>query len=235
LLYKTRALSLNSFPQGDSNKVIELYTEEYGKINGIANGIRKSVNRFGSVFEPVTLSKVVLYKSNRSDLYTIRSGELINHFPNLKSSYEWLQVVFDFIGKLRKSIGFNEIDPAFFNAVISLLENFNHPKVNLRELHLKSRLLLLSNMGQLPDWNRCSFCGKQEKTNFISLEGVLCANCFYPAKVKGQKLAPDLQKIFSFIGNGLEGSSKSLSISESQYNLGLRILDFLWVAQNSRF
>ncbi len=227
MLYKTRALSLNSYPQGDSNKVVELYSEEYGKINCIANGIRKTINRFGSVFEPMTLSNVVLYKSRRSGLYTIRAGELLNPYSNFKSSYEWVQVVFDFIGKLRNSVDSNEMDRRFFKDVIFLLDKFNEPGADFKKLHLISHLILLDNSGQLPDWNHCSHCGKKEVKNFVSLEGLLCFNCFPVLNAKGRQLPPDLQKIFSFLGSGLDDGLRALSISDKQYRAGLSILDFL--------
>ena len=46
-LYKTRAVVLNSFDYGESDRIVAFYTEDFGKIKGMAKGARRSRKRFG--------------------------------------------------------------------------------------------------------------------------------------------------------------------------------------------
>jgi len=50
----TKAFVLSSVPFGEQDKLVQLLSENWGILKGIAPGAQKVRNRFGSIFELLT-------------------------------------------------------------------------------------------------------------------------------------------------------------------------------------
>ena len=77
MLVTTEAIVLRSRKQGDTSKIVSLYTRDYGFVDVIAKGAREMKSKFGSALEPFTLSKVTFYKKEGRDLYLLANAEVI--------------------------------------------------------------------------------------------------------------------------------------------------------------
>ena len=49
--YKTPAIVLRSIPYGEADKIVTLYTLDFGKITGFAKGAKRSRKRFSNTLD----------------------------------------------------------------------------------------------------------------------------------------------------------------------------------------
>src|SRR5258705_13251152 len=65
-LHKTRAVVIGRRAFGESDRLVDFYTREYGKGRGIARAARRPRPRFGSALELFTLGAMVFFDGGRS-------------------------------------------------------------------------------------------------------------------------------------------------------------------------
>ena len=82
---KTDAIVLRSIRYGEADRILHLYTPEYGRIGAIAKGARRARSRFGARLEPFFQIRLVLHEG-RSDLYTVTAVDTIEANAALRES-----------------------------------------------------------------------------------------------------------------------------------------------------
>lgn len=85
--YKSEAIVLNSIKFGEGHKIVNLFTRELGKIETTAFGARKTRSRFGSLLEPFSHIKVLMYRKSEDVPYSIKETEPIDLHPGLREEY----------------------------------------------------------------------------------------------------------------------------------------------------
>ncbi len=86
---KTEAIVLRSIRYGEADRILHLYTPEYGRLGAIAKGARRARSRFGARLEPFFQIAVVLHEG-RGDLYTVTAVDTIDARAGLRESAEAL-------------------------------------------------------------------------------------------------------------------------------------------------
>jgi len=89
-LYKTRAVVLNSFDYGESDRIVAFYTEDFGKIKGMAKGARRSRKRFVGKLEPGSIITLIFFYNGKTELFRVEDAALIEGFRNLRADIESL-------------------------------------------------------------------------------------------------------------------------------------------------
>ena len=84
--YRTRALVLRTFDQGESDRLVHLYTESLGRVSAIAKGARRSRRRFPGTLEILTVLDVRIVDPPRSSLMRIEGAKLVEPFERLGNS-----------------------------------------------------------------------------------------------------------------------------------------------------
>ena len=86
--YKTTGFVLRSFSYGESDLIITFYSQEFGKLQGIAKGAKNSKKRFANVFEPFSLTSIIFTRKSRDMLAFIESCDIINHYSAIRQDLE---------------------------------------------------------------------------------------------------------------------------------------------------
>lgn len=86
--HKTAGFVLKSLSYGESDLIITFYSQEFGKIKGIAKGAKRSKKRFANVFEPFSLTNVIFSRKNRDALAFIESCDIIDHYATIRQDLE---------------------------------------------------------------------------------------------------------------------------------------------------
>lgn len=86
-LRQTLAVVLQVMDHGDADKIVTCYSEQLGRLSGIAKGAKRSKKRFVNKLEPFTLLDLSYAESRTSSLMRIDQAELIHPFPSLRSDY----------------------------------------------------------------------------------------------------------------------------------------------------
>jgi len=71
-LQKTNGIVLNQFKYSETSLIVNILTEEYGKMSFIVNGVRKKKSKFpANYFQSFNLLQIVFIESKKSDLHKI--------------------------------------------------------------------------------------------------------------------------------------------------------------------
>ncbi len=80
-IYSVDGIILKRTARGEADRIITLYTKQYGKIRLIARGVRKIQSRRGSHLESFRVSRITAHKGNGldtiSEAVTIRGNDAI--------------------------------------------------------------------------------------------------------------------------------------------------------------
>ena len=73
---RTEAIVLRSIRYGEADRILHLYTPNYGRLSAIAKGARRARSRFGARLEPFFHVRAMLHEG-RSDLLTVTGVDTI--------------------------------------------------------------------------------------------------------------------------------------------------------------
>ena len=179
MLYKTEGIVLKSMEYQEADKIVTIYTKDYGKITAIAKGVRKTKSKFGSSLEILTYSIFLFYKGRNLDI--VSQTEILESF--FSASKEVIKFAFaancvEVVNRLTEE---REINIGLFNLLkeaLHYLRESNDPKL----LSLSFKWQTMSILGYRPSLNHCCRCNKsvedQEEMYFnIKEGGLVCNNC----------------------------------------------------------
>ncbi|OGH14376.1 MAG: DNA repair protein RecO, partial [Candidatus Levybacteria bacterium RIFCSPHIGHO2_01_FULL_38_26] len=84
--YKTEGIVIKRRNFGESDRILTLLTNSYGKIQAKAPGVRKITSRRSSHTELLNLTFLTLYKSPRSSLPIVIEAKASEEFLSIKNS-----------------------------------------------------------------------------------------------------------------------------------------------------
>ncbi len=88
LILATPAVVLRSWPYGESDKIVSLFTETHGKVRGIAKGAKRSRKRFANSLEPFSVVNLRFQDRPHGGLVFLLSADLLFSLKKLDSSLE---------------------------------------------------------------------------------------------------------------------------------------------------
>jgi DNA repair protein RecO (recombination protein O) len=122
MLVTTEAIMLRSRKQGDTSKIVSLYTRDYGLVDVIAKGAREMKSKFGSALEPFNCAKVTFYKKEGRDLYLLSGAETALALRNLQSDLEHIEAATKVVELLLRSQNHEECHPELYALVKQTLQ-----------------------------------------------------------------------------------------------------------------
>ncbi|HHW07909.1 MAG TPA: DNA repair protein RecO [Clostridia bacterium] len=178
-LYKAEGIILKSFNLGEADRVLTIYTRQYGKISAVAKGVRKSRSKLRGATQTLTHAALVLYRGRSMD--TITQCEAKEMFPGIRADlYRWayatfmLELVDAFAPEGQPQTG------VFVRLLLSLhlVETLEEPE--LGALFFAVHLLQL--LGYQPQLQNCAACGSSLPEPDLaalsgSFGGLLCRAC----------------------------------------------------------
>ncbi len=127
---KTKGLVIKKIDFGEGDRIITVFSENFGKIDLLVKGIRKSKKRDQSSVDLLTLSNFTFYK--KGDNFILNTIDSIEFFYDLKKNIEKLEIVsyiFSVINEVvlpgeRKKEFFQRIEKALYFIIKN--ENYNN-------------------------------------------------------------------------------------------------------------
>src|SRR3989442_15911503 len=89
-LYKTQGIVIGRRALGESDRLVDFYTRDHGKVRGVAKSARRPPSRFGSALELFTLGELVFFDTGRSDLVRGDHFDIAHPFPRVRGHLERL-------------------------------------------------------------------------------------------------------------------------------------------------
>lgn len=181
-VYRTEAVVLRRVDLGEADRILTLYTPQYGKLRAVAKGVRRPVSKLGGHLELFTRARVMLARGRNLDVLT--AAETSDPFRGLRDegpeALERIGVAYYLAELLDRFTEEGIENRAIWDLLVGALRDLSDglpPELVARgyELHL----LILS--GYRPELERCISCDQplRPETNAYSFElgGVLCPDC----------------------------------------------------------
>ncbi|HEV8437304.1 MAG TPA: DNA repair protein RecO [Methylomirabilota bacterium] len=179
-LYKTESVVIGRRALGESDRLVEFYTREFGKLKGVAKSARRPRSRFGSALEPFTLGQLVFFDSGRSELVRIDHFDIIQAFVRAREDLERLGRAAWVVECLSGLSADRDPQPALFRLLVRTLGAL---EVSARPAWVAAcfGLRAVDLFGQRPRLDRCATCGRPFPFAPAALDiaagGLICVRC----------------------------------------------------------
>jgi DNA repair protein RecO (recombination protein O) len=185
--YRTRALVLRTFDQGESDRVVHLYTETQGRVSAIAKGARRSKRRFPGTLEILSLIDVRLVDPPRAQLMRLEGAKLSSAFEGITSSLTRYAIACQFLELLDRLTAEREAHAELFHFAVGVLDVLREADAD-RLLAVLVLAKTLARLGYRPQLTRCAVCGAEPAASVTQIAflpaqgGSVCRNCAGPAE-----------------------------------------------------
>jgi len=178
-LEQSEAVILRTYPIGEQDKLVVLFSQDKGVIKGVAKGARKFGNRFGSSLEPMSHVRTFFYEKERQELVTISNCDLLESFFDVQKDLDVACALSYFAELIEEFSPSRSRDDLLYRLVLSLLRGFKEKgEVRLLSRYFESWFLRIN--GWLPEFKRCQRCHKPlAEAGWLSpkRDGVYCGAC----------------------------------------------------------
>lgn len=155
--YKANAIILRRIPLGETDKILTLYTREYGKLAAVAKGARRTTSRIAGASEPLMFLRALLADGRNFDVLT--QAEIRESFPMIRTDFNlFLRATYacEVIDRVSEE---RDPSPEAFDLLLStlyVLQRAVDPDATLHSFELR----LMSQMGYEPQLSACAVCDR---------------------------------------------------------------------------
>ncbi len=196
---KVNAIVIKTVDYKDNDKILTLYSLEYGKITATIKGVKKSGAKLKFASEPFCFCEYIL--AVKGDRYTVINASHIDTFYNLRldlKKYYSVAVVGEFVNKLIED---GICDEYFFDLLINTVKNICYQNSELFYLcNFLIQTIKILGYG-ITDYN-CFKCGEEISNRvFFSFKNAefACGNCFEDGF---REIMPSTYNAFKLVENG---------------------------------
>ncbi len=180
-IIKTQAIVLRKIDYGETSKIAQFYTEDFGKISAIIKGARSPKSKTGMMIDTMNLLQIVLYKKETREVQVVSDVDLVKHFSKIRDDYEKYNFGLAVLELLSVLTLENEHNNKLFEGTAKILALMDDDKADAKFLFAKYFLFFLKEIGYEFQTGRCGICGKglaEEKKALYNYEsGLMCADC----------------------------------------------------------
>lgn len=189
--YHLTAVNVGSFPLGESDKVLTLFSAERGLIRAVAKGVRKPGTKIGGRSELLRVNKLMLATGRSLDI--IVQAEEVSSYSSLRKDLAKLCYGL-YYAELTAHFGqgLGDESKVFFKYLCDSLERLSGGQLDPALLCLQFELHLLQLLGLMPELDFCVNCRTALTDSNVSRfdyeeGGIVCADCSILARqvVKG--------------------------------------------------
>ncbi|HXZ85551.1 MAG TPA: DNA repair protein RecO [Myxococcota bacterium] len=182
--HRTRALVLRTFDQGESDRVVHLYTQSLGRVGAIAKGARRSKRRFPGTLEILSLVEVRLVDPPRAALMRLETAKLARAFEGIPARLGRFAIACLFLELLDRATPERLPQPELFHFAEGVLDVLDAETPDPL-LALLVQAKTLARLGYRPQLVRCALCGSElaagQRVAFMPAHGgAVCRSCSGP-------------------------------------------------------
>lgn len=125
---QTKAIILNRINYAEADRILTIFTKDYGKIKVIAKGVRKERSKLAGSIELFCISDIC-YVEGRGEIGILTSAMLSDHYENIIKDIEKLDFAYSCI-KLFNRITEDKVDKDYYLLLCKLfdaLDDINIP------------------------------------------------------------------------------------------------------------
>ncbi|MEG0128063.1 MAG: DNA repair protein RecO [Clostridium sp.] len=174
---KVQGVVLSARNLNDSDKIITLLSDKYGKIDIVANGCRRPKSRFMSSTQMFCYGEYVI--TTGKNLYTLKESSIIESFQGLILDLDTLSYGSYFLELIDSLVEKDMKNVHLLALTLKTLYILLHSKGNLPLLKLIFEFKAISLAGYMPEVFKCVNCNTREGYFVFSssLGGLVCRGC----------------------------------------------------------
>ncbi|HEY9787265.1 MAG TPA: DNA repair protein RecO [Candidatus Obscuribacterales bacterium] len=184
--YSVHAVNVSSFPLGESDKVLTLFSAERGLIRAVAKGARKPGSKIAGRADLLSVNRVLIATGRSLDIIT--QAETVESFPKLRTDLTRLSYCL-YYAELTAVFGqgLSEESDAYYAFLIDSLRKQAEAKADASALCLEFEMSLLALLGYKPELTVCVLCRSPLSDYSLAgfhndLGGIVCEKCFMASK-----------------------------------------------------
>lgn len=149
MIVTTEAIVLRARKQGETSKIVTLYTREFGKLNVIAKGAREMKSKFGGALEMFAHSTVVIYKREKQDALNLLSkAETVDSNAGIVRSLKKMEAAMAVVELMLHAMHDEEANTALFDLLAGTFRNIaRSEEITAQLLQLRFYLRFAKEMG----------------------------------------------------------------------------------------
>ena len=194
---KTQGIVIKQSDFGESNRIITIFTREFGIIKAVVYGAKSIKSKKGAACQFLTYADFVLSSKN-SDLMTVQSVDVIESFYPLREDIEKLSLCVYFADLTYALLNQNSADEAVLSLFLNTVYALCYRDFSQKIIKAVFEMRITSLAGYMPNISECCVCASKE--NFLafseSFGGIVCKNCVHKGDII---ITPDVYKAISYI------------------------------------
>lgn len=174
----TEGVVLKEFRYRDTSKIVNIYTEKFGRINIMAKGVYNPKSRIVAHTQAFAYSEYRLHKGR--NFYYINEGSVIDSFYTIRENMERVVYGFYILELINKSTPEEEKNQVLFHLLIKALKVLSKLDKGFLKFIIAFELKFISFLGYRPYIERCVFCNSKKFSQIkfsISNGGIVCESC----------------------------------------------------------
>lgn len=173
----TKGIVLKQSNYGEADRMLTVFTAEYGIIKVAARGVRRMKSRRSAAAQFLCYSDFELFMSN-SEVATANNITVLDAFYPAQEEIEVLSL-FTYISDLViAGMGYSNPDERVLKLFLNTLYMCAYKRFNLSMAKTVFELRFMAYMGYVPMLAHCIVCGGQDNISHFDINGgVVCRGC----------------------------------------------------------
>jgi DNA repair protein RecO (recombination protein O) len=184
-VYKAEAIVLRQQTLGESDRIVTLFTREYGRVRATARGVRRPTSRLAGRLEPFTHVRLLLARGRALDV--IAQAEVVRAFRDVRSDLLRGAYGSYLLELVERGLPDRDPQPEVFALIVDALDDLERACEEEAEVvSLRFAVCLAAALGYQPETATCLACGRPARqgsgrTNgwafSVAGGGALCPGC----------------------------------------------------------
>jgi len=180
-IVKANAIVLHSKKQGETSKIVTLYTREFGKLTTMAKGSRGVRSKYLGVLETFNYIDIVFYKKEGRGIQYLSQASIIEPFQNIHTVLGKMTLASIPCEIIHRGEEDSHSHPKVFTLLLDTIRALEQNDKNLRNIVRTFLMRYLTFAGFEPSLDACHSCGRTEagdRSYFSLLHGFYnCDKC----------------------------------------------------------
>ncbi len=207
MLEKCEGIVIRTTDYAETNKIVTLYTLEWGKVGVMARGAKKPNSRLAAITQPFTYGQFLIQRGR--GLGSLQQGEIIYSMRSMREDIFLTAYASYIIDLTDKSTEEKKPNPYLFQLLLQTLQYLDEGYDQDILMHIYE-MKMLNVLGLYPILDHCANCGRTEGTFSFSVRegGLLCQNCLEkdPYHFKVSQASIRLMRLFYLLDLSRLGS-----------------------------
>lgn len=175
---KTKGIVIKSKDYSDSDKIVTIFSCDFGLINARVRGVKKKGAKLAFAAQPFAFIEFMLVK--KGGFYTVINATSIDQFFEITTDFDNYILMLSCLEVIEKTVKENDPHNNLFILILECLKVVCYENANAMSVFIKFMLEALRFVGFEMQVSKCVCCGKElNSVRGFSFEynGMMCGSC----------------------------------------------------------